>query len=477
MRTRVEWTTREERQSIIDEAMGLLERVGMDFGHGDALEALADAGADVDRDRGVARIPAHLVEEALALCPREIVLGGATPAHDCLLSEGVAHFTNSGAPTKTLDFQTGRRRTSTDDDLRKATMVLDTTCTAITWPIVSSADLPEARRMLAELITVLSWTRKHVQHEVAGRWQVESFKRMAEVAGGDPHTRPRLSIVCCTASPLRAHSELLDASTDVAALGFPVVVLPMPLAGATAPITIAGTATMNTAEFLGAATAIQLRAPGARLIMGIGPGLVDMRQTTFCFGALEAGVAAAVCVEVAHHLGVSCLAPALASDAKYPGIQAGYEKALKGLTVASAAPDLMTGGIGQLEGAGLMSLPQIVIDDEIAQMILRILGGAEITRETIMPEVMERVGLTGNYLAEKETRRRLRAGELFMPTISNRQSYEHWEAGGTRELDTAIARVREIVAAAEECGPLLDDGQLADLRACVDEAAEAAPSA
>ncbi len=475
MRTRVEWTTRQERQSIIDEAVGLLERVGMDFGHGDALEALAEAGAEVDRERGVARIPARLVEEALTRCPREIVLGGATPADDCLLSEGVAHFTNSGAPPETLDFETDRRRRSTDDDLRKATMILDTTCTAITWPVVTSADLPEARRTLGEVLTLLSWTRKHVQHEIAGRWQLESYRRMAEVAGGDARDRPRLSLVCCTASPLHAHSELLDASTDAAALGFPVVILPMPILGATAPITIAGTATMNTAEFLGAATAIQLRAPGAPLIMGIGPGLVDMRQTTYCFGALEAGVAAAVCVEVAHHLGVPCLAPALASDAKYPGIQAGYEKALKGLTVASAAPDLMTGGIGQLQGAGLMSLPQIVIDDEIAQMILRILDGAEITRETIMAETMERIGLTGNYLAEKETRRRVRAGELFMPTISNRQSYEHWEAGGTRELDTAIARVREIVTAAEERGPLLDDGQLADLRECVDEAAAAAP--
>ena len=477
MRTHVEWTTREERQSIIDEAVGLLERVGMDFGHGDALEALAEAGAEVDRDRGVARIPSRLVEEALAMCPREIILGGATPADDCLLSEGVAHFTNSGSPPQALDFETGLRRSSTNDDLRRATMVLDTACTSIMWAICTSTDLPESHRTLAEAMTLLSWTRKHVMHEVEGRWQVESFKRMAELTGGDVGTRPRLSIVCCTASPLHAHTELLDASTDVAALGFPVVVLPMPIAGATAPITIAGTATMNIAEFLGAAVAIQLRAPGARLIMGIGPGLIDMRQTTYSFGALEAGVSSAVCTEVAHHLGVSCLAPALASDAKYPGIQAGYEKALKGLTVASATPDLMTGGIGVLQGAGLMSLPQIVIDDEIAQMILRILDGAEITRETIMPESIERVGLTGNFLIEKETRTRLRAGELFLPRVSDRQSYEHWEAGGTTELDTAVACVREIVASAEERGPLLDDGQLKDLRACVDEAAEAAPSA
>ncbi len=248
----------------------------------------------------------------------------------------------------------------------------------------------------------------------------------------------------------------------------------MPLAGATAPLTAAGTAVMNVAEFLGAAAAIRLRAPEARVIMGVGPALIDPRETTYSFAALEAGQAAAVCVEVAHHLGVPCLAPALATDAKHPGIQAAYEKALKGLTVASARPDLMTGGIGLLQGAGLMSLPQIVVDDEIAGMIARILEGVDVTAATLMPAMMQRVGLDGTYLSEKDTSRRLRAGEVFLPRVADRRSYDHWEAAGTSELDTANARVAELVAAAAERGPLLDDAQLAELGACADEAAAAA---
>ncbi|MBN2204564.1 MAG: trimethylamine methyltransferase family protein [Thermoleophilia bacterium] len=478
MRAQVEWTTEEERARIVDAALGLLERVGMQFGEGDALEAVAAAGAPVDRERGVARLPHELIEHALHGCPRDVVLGAATPADDCLLTEGVPHFTNSGSPPEALDMETGRRRRSTRDDLRRASMVLDAMpSTSIAWAICTATDIADERRTLAELETLLSWTSMHVQHEIEGRWQVEPFMRMTEAAGGDVRRRPRTSIVCCTASPLHAHGELLDASTDLAALGIPVVVLPMPIAGATAPITAAGAATMNVAEFLGAATAVQLRAPGAPLVMGIGPGLLDMRETTYCFGALEAGLAAAVCTEVAHHLGVPCLAPAMATDAKYPGIQAAYEKALKGLTVASALPDLMTGGIGVLQGAGLMSLPQIVIDDEIAQMILRILGGVEVSDETIMAEAMERVGHAGNFLVEKETRRRLRAGELFFPTIADRQSYEHWEAKGRGELEKATARVRELVDAAEARGPRLDEAARATLAACVEEAAAAAPKA
>jgi trimethylamine--corrinoid protein Co-methyltransferase len=329
--------------------------------------------------------------------------------------------------------------------------------------------------MIAELATCLAHTSKHVQHEVEGRWQVEAMRRMSEATGGDLWERPRVSLVCCTASPLLAHGELLDASTELAGFGLPVVIYPMPIAGGTAPITIAGAVTMNIAEFMGAATAMLLRAPRARIIMGAGVGLLDMRQTTYSLGALETGLMAAACVEVAHELGVPCLAPALASDAKHPGIQAAFEKALKGLAVASARPDLMTGGIGVLDGAGLMSLPQIVIDDEVARMIARILEGAEITREAIMPEIVERVGHSGNYLVEKETRRRLRAGELFMPLIADRQSYEHWEAAGRDELETAKERVRDILAAARSAAPLLDEDQRRALDECVSAASAAAP--
>jgi trimethylamine--corrinoid protein Co-methyltransferase len=118
-----------------------------------------------------------------------------------------------------------------------------------------------------------------------------------------------------------------------------------------------------------------------------------------------------------------------------------------------------------------------VIDDEIAQMILRILGRVEVSDETIMAEAMERVGHAGDFLVENETRPRLRAGELFLPTIADRQSYEHRQVKGREELEKATARVRELVDAAEARGPLLDEATRAMLAACVDEAAAAAPKA
>jgi len=474
MRARVEWLSAAERSGIVDEALGVLAQTGMRLGACQALEELEATGAQVDRQTGVARLPRDLVESTVARLPRRVLLAGATPADDCLL-DGAIHFVPSGSPTVTLDFETGEYRASTLEDVRRSTIVADAMpAVDILWSLVSATDLPAGEVDFKGLLTMLAWSNKHVQDEVAQPAQVEPMLALLETLCGGLdafRARPRLSFCCCTTSPLGIDGPLLDASIGVARHGAPILIYPMPIAGATSPVTVAGTVVMNVAEFLGIATIIELAAPGAPLIMGAGTSLLDMKATTFSFGALEAALMCVACVEVAHHLGVPVLAPGLATDAKYGGIQAGYEKALKGLAVASAGADLITGGIGILSGAGIMSLPQIVIDAEIAAMIGRLLGETGISTETMMADAIARVGFQGEYLKEKETARRVRLGEQFMPVIATRLSLEAWQAAGQDELSVASQRVREILAAADERGPVLAADAMARLESVVDEAA------
>jgi len=471
MRPRVSWTTGDDRRLIIDEAFALLENVGMRFGACDALESLAEAGARVDREAGVARLPRELVERGLAGCPRNVLLAGATPELDALLDGSAVHFLPSGMPTKIIDDETGLVRSSTADDLRRAVIVADAMpAVDIMWAPVGAADVPEGEMSFAVVLTTLEWSGKHLQASVTMPWHVKPMlELMSELCGGLEayRLRPRVSFVICTHSPLGIDGRFLDVTVEMARHGAPILVYPMPIAGATAPITVAGAVTMNVAEFLAVATAIQLAAPGAPLIMGAGTSLLDMRAGTFSFGALETALMCTACVEVGHELGVAVLAPGLATDALYGGVQAGYEKALKGLAVAQSGADLITGGIGQLHGAGLFSLPQVVIDAEIAEMVKRMLAGAEFSREAVMADVMARVGFDGHYLRQKETSRRLRAGEVFMPEIATRLSWEAWVADGRDEGGRARERAAQIIAASEARGPLLPEGVRETLRAIV----------
>jgi trimethylamine--corrinoid protein Co-methyltransferase len=481
MRPEMAFTSSAECSLIVEQALAILETTGMCFGRCQALDVLADAGGRVDREVGIARLPADLVERTVARLPRSVLLAGATPDDDCLLESGRIHFSPSGSPNVTLDFETGEYRPSTLEDVRRATIVADAMEPVdILWSLVGATDVGPERSLFRELLTMAAWDRKHIQDDVTFPWQVEPMLEIAATLSGGLdgyRERPRISYVCCTTSPLAIDSDLVDASIGVARYGGPIVVYPMPIAGATAPLTVAGVVTMNVAEFLGVATAIELSAPGSRQIMGVGTSMLDMHATTFTFGALESALMCATGVAVAHHLGVPALAPGLATDAKYGGIQAGYEKALKGLIVAQAGADLITGGIGLLSGAGIMSLPQIVIDAEMATMIRRLLDGAEIGPATVQAETIERVAFRGDYLKEKDTARRVRAGEVFMPEIASRLSLERWQADGRDEAAAASERVREIIAAADARGPLLPAETIARLDTIAAEAETRRPVA
>ena len=192
MRPQVSWTTAAERSLLIDQALDLLETVGMRFGASAALETLAAAGARVDREAGVARLSRELVERALATCPREVLLAGATEADDVLLDGSAVHFVPSGTPTRTLDEETGRARSSTAEDLRRAAIVADAMpAVDLMWAPVGAADLPEDEMQFNELITVVEWSPKHMQHEVTAPWHVEpTMAACAELCGGRRPSAP-----------------------------------------------------------------------------------------------------------------------------------------------------------------------------------------------------------------------------------------------------------------------------------------------
>jgi len=464
MRAQTTWLSDAEQALIIDEALALLERVGMRMTGSRALGALAAAGAKVDEAAGIVRFPPALVREAVALCPREVVMAGATPEHDVLLADGRGpHFCSSGCGAFVLDDDTGERRLSTLDDLRQATALLDASpAVDLIWTTVTANDVPLEVRELLTYFTMLTCSDKHVTF-VDCPSQVEPLLRIRDIIAGGAEAfreRPRFSTLLTAASPLQVDGDTLDFHMAMAAHGVPVKVYTIPMSGATAPITLAAGITLAVAEFLGVTTAMQVVAPGARLLFGASANVMDMRAARVSYGAPESHLMAAACIEVGHALEVPVAVPGLGTDAKHPGIQAGYEKALRGLTSCAAGADILSGGVGMLDSVDLLYLPQIVIDCEIAGMIRRLLSDVTISHEEILGETIEKVGVGGHFLAEKETRRRTRAGEQFAPVISTRTSYDAWKAEGRDEVAAARERAAALLAAREDWRPALADEQL-----------------
>ena len=468
MRAKTQWLSEDEKSAIVDEAVELLGRVGMRYAGSAVLPLLEERGAQVDHATGIARLPRELVEWAAGQCPRSILMAGLTEADDVLLGEGEPlHFVPSGCVAKTLDFRTGQRRASTLQDLRECTALMDELPQLdIMWTQVSASDVPLEQRELTEYFTMLTETSKHVTF-VDCPAEVDAVLRICEAHSGDLErfrARPRISTVVTAASPLQVDGGALDIHIALARHGVPIEVYSMTIAGATSPVTLAGSVAQGVAEFLGIATALQVAAPGARAIFCFGSGVLDMLRTTFALGSLESGLMGAMATEVGHYLGVPTLNPGFSTDAKHAGVQAGYEKAMKAATVCGAVPDMVSGW-GLIDSHNTMSLPQSVIDNEMAAMLHRLHRPVEVSEATLSGDAVAAVGPGGSFLGVRDTAKRIRAGEHYMPTLSNRFSYEKWSEDGVTELDDACAQVERILAAHADKAPYLEGARLDEIAA------------
>jgi trimethylamine---corrinoid protein Co-methyltransferase len=468
MKAHTTWLSEPEKAAIVEQALELLATVGMRCAGSAALPLLAERGADVDQATGLVRFPRELLEWTIERCSRRVVMGGLTEADDVVLDEGEPfHFAPSGCVAKTLDFRTGQRRASTLQDVREGTALNDELSELdIMWTQVSATDVPLEQRELTEYFTLLTETRKHVTF-VDCPTEVDAVVRLCEVLAGDLErfrARPRISTVVTAASPLQVDGGILDVHVALARHGVPVKVYSMAVAGATSPVTLAGTVVQGLAEFLGIAAVLQVAAPDARLIFCFGSAALDMRQTTFAMGSVEAALMAAMATEVGHHVGVPVLCPGFSTDARHLHLQSGYEKAMKATTVCAANPDIVTGW-GLMDSHNTMSLPQSVIDNEMAGMLRRLNGPVVVSEATLGGAAIATAGPGGAFLGQKETAKRVRAGEHYLPTLSSRLSYDKWVEQGTTEYDEACARVEALLAAHALGEPYIDGSRLDELAA------------
>jgi trimethylamine--corrinoid protein Co-methyltransferase len=100
--------------------------------------------------------------------------------------------------------------------------------------------------------------------------------------------------------------------------------------------------------------------------------------------------------------------------------------------------------VGYLEAGLTSSLEAIVAGDEVIGMVRRIIGGIEVSRETVALDVIHDVGPGGEFLTSEHTLNHFR--EDWFPTLFERGSYETWERDGKKTLSQrANERVRRIL--------------------------------
>lgn len=301
----VQSLTPADLDNIHGATLKVLQHTGIRVYSHDALEIYASGGADVDFHSGLVRIPPYLVEECVESAPSYVILAGRTPEDDVLMGGRRVHFTTFGAGSKVMDHLTGQISHATKSDLGEAALVADALSNVdIFTTTVTATDMPVDLAGLHEAEAFLLNTSKHCQHcHLKDGIEARVFFEMAAViAGGRDklRERPIVSTMICPSSPLQLHKGNAEIIMESARASVPVNVLPMVMAGATAPVTLAGTLVVHNAEVLGGIVLHQLVNRGAPIIYGGSSTIFDMYTLTAPVGAPEVGMLSVAAAEMAH---------------------------------------------------------------------------------------------------------------------------------------------------------------------------------
>jgi trimethylamine--corrinoid protein Co-methyltransferase len=466
---RLSFLAESDKQRLYDAALHILDAVGMRVHHAEALELLAASGCRVD-DAGRVHVPARLVDEARSSAPASFVLHDRMGEPACAVGGYEAAFGTGSDLMHLYDLESGERRRTSLADVGAAARLVDALehldfAMSCAYP----HEVESRRAYLEEFRAMVRGTTKPLVMTTAGGEDLERMWSAACVLRGGPDelaAAPYFVVYDQPSSPLDHPADSIDKLLLCADKAIPCIYSPAPLAGGTAPITVAGHVAQGLAESLFGLVLHQQRAPGSPFLVGMGPAVLDMATAQSSYNAPEYLQGYACFVEMARWLDLPNWGYGGTTDAQLVDAQAGLEAAE--LTVLSMLlGSNLNHDVGYLDFGMTGSLEQVVIVDEVIALNRRLFGGVEVSDDTLALDVIADMGPGGDALGHRHTVKHLRSAQ-WRPRVLNRKGHERWAEEGAADLrEVARRRALELLAAHEP--PALPPDQARGLDQIVDE--------
>ncbi|KUO51161.1 MAG: trimethylamine methyltransferase [Desulfitibacter sp. BRH_c19] len=293
----------EDLEMIHDATLEVLEVAGLYVQSNDAMDIYEGGGCIVDRKEQIVKIPAHIVEEAIVSAPKKVLLAGRDPKHDIVMESGRVNFCPFGEGIMVIDPYTGEYRKSTKADKGNVARLVDALDQYdMLENTVAPRDVHPEMESLHNYEVTISNTTKHVPQPCHDKRSAQLLIEMAAaVAGGKEKLkdRPIVSGCTCPQSPLTISEGCADPIIEYAKANLPQNILSMALAGATSPVTLAGTLVTHNAEVLGGIVLAQLTRKGAPVMYGSSTSMIDLKLSTASVGCPELGLISAAVAKLA----------------------------------------------------------------------------------------------------------------------------------------------------------------------------------
>lgn len=432
-----------EIEGIHYSSLQILNNTGLIFHSEDARQLMQFHGARVDGKR--VYIPSTLVEKALMSCPTGFTLKSRNPEKNVAIGNGIAALEATRGSVYITD-SFGQRRKATADDFIKLTKLVQTSevvnlnCGAITNPFdINHQALPAFSMICSALYTDKPLPGLTLNEAVA-----RECLYLAEIAYEGLEENMVLGTIC-PISPLAYGISDLRAAYVYARSGQPLCVTSCSMAGVTAPPTLAGTLAVNNAEILAGITFIQLIKEGTPVVYGNLSSVTDMRHVNMATGAPEGILLQLAAKQVARYYNLPFRGGGVLNDARSVDIQAGYESMMNLILTMMSGFDYVPHAIGMLDSYMSISYEKFIIDEGMLMAVKRLLRGIEVSNETMLTSLVEKVGPGGNYLTADETALFFRR-EYWQPALDTRQPFSERNITGThgfpdRAMDVCLRRL------------------------------------
>ncbi len=459
-------------QAVHDNAMRILEEVGVEFLNLEAVEILRQAGCDISNETSesaLVKMDRALVMEKIAHAPSEFTITPRNPERQITIGGKHMVFGNISSPPNYSNLDDGRKvgDRKAYQDFIKLTQYFNCMHFCGGYP-VEPMDIHPSIRHLDCLYDKLTLTDKVVHAYSLGAERVEDVMEMVRIAGGLTHEEfeatPRMYTNINSTSPLKHDHPMLDGLMRLARRGQPTVVTPFTLAGAMSPITLAGTVSQSIAEALCAIVLIQCINPGCACAIGTFSSNVDMKTGAPAFGTPDYMRTTQMTGQMARFYGL----PLRASNtcvSNAPDNQATWESSHSLFAALTSGVNMVYHAAGWLEGGLCASYEKFIIDCEQLQQMIAYMQPVKWGEEELAFNAIAEVGQGGHFFGINHTQDRYESA-FYSPFLSDWSNFENWEdRGGVLTVERANKLYKQILAEFE--APPMDEAIREELEAFV----------
>jgi trimethylamine---corrinoid protein Co-methyltransferase len=416
------------------------------------------AGADVDEETELVRIDGALVRQSLSSAPSSFELLGRSPERTVTLGGRHLATVPVSSPPAVSDLDGGKRSGNLADfrDLVRLTQHFDVM--HVTGPCVEPQDVPVQFRHLQSGLAYLTLTDKAPYLYARGRGQVADGFEMFRIGYGVDRDEfvaaPRCYTVINSNSPRQLDIPMCMGLIDFAVAGQVSIITPFTLAGAMAPVTLAGALTLQHAEALAGITLTQAVRPGAPVVYGAFTSNVDMKSGAPAFGTPEYFKAALASGQLARHVGLPYRSSAPnASNAV--DAQAMYETMMSLFGAVLGGCNVLLHAAGWLEGGLTASKEKFILDVEVLQMLAEAFQPLVVDDEEIGLDSIAATSPGGHFFGGAHTLARYRTA-FYEPLVSDWANFGQWTEEGSRDATTRANETWKRILAEFEPPPLED---------------------